>query len=165
FGTGGSSTLGPFVATIARLLLAALVIGIPTFLMGGTLPAAVRSAGRDRVGLLYGCNTLGAVTGTVLSTFYLLERLGNRNTLLIAVGVNLAVGLVGRVASGERRGASGFSQPAVGLTAAVPRVFAAAFIVGFCFLLMELVWYRMLGPLLGGTTFTFGLILAAALFG
>ena len=30
---------------------------------------------------------------------------------------------------------------------------------------MELVWYRMLGPLLGGTVFTFGIILAVALLG
>ena len=37
--------------------------------------------------------------------------------------------------------------------------------VGFAFFLMELVWYRMLGPLLGGSVFTFGLILAVALVG
>jgi spermidine synthase len=37
--------------------------------------------------------------------------------------------------------------------------------VGFVFFLMELVWYRMLGPLLGGTVFTFGIILAVALLG
>jgi predicted membrane-bound spermidine synthase len=42
--------------------------------------------------------------------------------------------------------------------------FAAA-AVGFVFFLMELVWYRMLGPLLGGTVFTFGIILAVALLG
>jgi spermidine synthase len=30
---------------------------------------------------------------------------------------------------------------------------------------MELIWYRMLGPILGGTVFTFGLILAVALLG
>ena len=30
---------------------------------------------------------------------------------------------------------------------------------------MELVWYRMLGPLLGGSSYTFGLILAVALLG
>jgi predicted membrane-bound spermidine synthase len=30
---------------------------------------------------------------------------------------------------------------------------------------MEMVWYRMLGPILGGTTFTFGLILTVALLG
>jgi spermidine synthase len=44
-------------------------------------------------------------------------------------------------------------------------VFTAAAIVGFAFFLMELVWYRMLGPLLGGSSFTFGLILAVALLG
>jgi spermidine synthase len=30
---------------------------------------------------------------------------------------------------------------------------------------MELVWYRMLGPILGGSTYSFGLILVVALFG
>ena len=44
-------------------------------------------------------------------------------------------------------------------------VFAAAAVAGFVFFLMELVWYRMLGPLLGGSTFTFGLILAITLAG
>jgi spermidine synthase len=41
----------------------------------------------------------------------------------------------------------------------------AAAIVGFAFFLMELVAPRMLGPLLGGTVFTFGLVLAVALAG
>ncbi|HSG39894.1 MAG TPA: fused MFS/spermidine synthase, partial [Thermoanaerobaculia bacterium] len=41
----------------------------------------------------------------------------------------------------------------------------AAGLVGFAFLLMELVWYRMLAPLLGGSVYTFGLILAVALLG
>ncbi len=41
----------------------------------------------------------------------------------------------------------------------------ASGVVGFAFFLMELVWYRMLGPLLGGSVFTFGLILAVALVG
>ncbi|PYQ18137.1 MAG: spermidine synthase, partial [Acidobacteria bacterium] len=42
---------------------------------------------------------------------------------------------------------------------------AAAAVVGFAFFLMELVWYRMLSPLLGGTVYTFGLVLAIALAG
>ncbi len=37
--------------------------------------------------------------------------------------------------------------------------------MGFAFFLMELVWYRLLGPLLGGSVFTFGLVLAVALAG
>ena len=44
-------------------------------------------------------------------------------------------------------------------------VYTAAGVVGFAFMLMELVWYRMLAPILGGTTYTFGLILSVALLG
>ncbi|RMH15493.1 MAG: spermidine synthase, partial [Acidobacteria bacterium] len=49
--------------------------------------------------------------------------------------------------------------------APLPAVLAAAALAGFAFLLMELVWYRMLAPLLGGSSYTFGLILAVALLG
>src|SRR5690606_2265730 len=41
----------------------------------------------------------------------------------------------------------------------------AAGISGAVFMLMELVWYRMLAPILGGSSYTFGLILAVALAG
>ena len=52
-----------------------------------------------------------------------------------------------------------------GAPAPAPRLFvlAASGIVGFAFFLLELVWYRMLGPLLGGSSYTFGLILVIAL--
>ncbi len=42
---------------------------------------------------------------------------------------------------------------------------ASAAVSGFVFCLMELVWYRLLTPLLGGTVFSFALILAVALLG
>ncbi|HUJ15154.1 MAG TPA: fused MFS/spermidine synthase [Thermoanaerobaculia bacterium] len=167
FGVGGSVTLGLFLATVLRLILATLVLAAPTLLMGGTLPAASRATGRESIGLLYGANTLGAVTGTVFSTFWMLEHLGNRETLLVAVVLNAIVGvvawMVGRAASGEQPAANSDFRLAA-RRSPLP-VFVAAFIVGFAFLLMELVWYRMLAPLLGGTTFTFGLILAVALLG
>src|SRR5437870_13112427 len=40
---GGTEAMGMSVGTIARLILAALIMGTPTFLMGGTLPAAARA--------------------------------------------------------------------------------------------------------------------------
>ncbi|HEY3055084.1 MAG TPA: fused MFS/spermidine synthase [Thermoanaerobaculia bacterium] len=172
FALGGSIHLGIFVATIVRLLLATLVLGIPTFLMGGTLPAAARAVetsgdqARRHLALLYGANTVGAVAGTLLSTFFMLESLGNRKTLLIAVLLNLLVGITARSLSrlaplDEEERLEAASQPLLPTTIVLP----AAAIFGFTFLLMELVWYRMLAPLLGGTTFTFGLILAIALLG
>ena len=144
-------------------------------------PAAARAVatdddlGRRRIGWLYGVNTLGAVAGCLAATFWLFEAIGTRRTLLAAVAVNIVVSLGAFfMARGAEREAKEDapredepkerSQHAEALT--VRRfVVAAAGIVGFCFFVMEIVWYRMLGPLLGGTVFTFGLILAVALFG
>ncbi|MGK2858372.1 MAG: fused MFS/spermidine synthase [Thermoanaerobaculia bacterium] len=188
FGFGGSFSLGPAVTATVRLLLACVVIGLPTFLMGGTLPAAARAVEtredkrRYRVALLYGLNTFGAVTGVFLATFYALEHIGNRYTLWMAALLNLFVALTALLIS--RSAAAQATEPSVAeaeaseesleprpvsaapLPAAERRfVYVAAGAVGFVFLLMEIVWYRMLAPLLGGTTYTFGLILAMALLG
>lgn len=168
---GGSTTLGTSGATIVRLILAAIVLAIPTFLMGGTLPAAARAVettedeGRRNLAVLYAVNTLGAVAGTLLSTFWLLEHLGNRNTLFAAMVVNIIVGMTALLLATEVPTESAGEEEQ--RQSAVPPVFVltAAATVGFAFLLMELVWYRMLAPLLGGSTFTFGLILAIALLG
>ena len=210
FSLGGQDTLGITGATVVRLLLSTLVIGVPTFLMGGTLPAAARAAtaagdrARVSVGWLYGLNTLGAVIGTLASTFVLLELLGNRATLFAAAAINIVNALlayrlareyrVSRLAEGEeaaepaapaaksqgpasrrkgdakQRGATAPTSPPLAdgdesVSSPSWLLYAIAGLVGFAFLLMEMVWYRMLGPILGGTTFTFGIILAVALAG
>lgn len=172
---GGSLVLGPFWGAVARLGLSSLVLAVPTLLMGGTLPAAARSvasredAGRRSLACLYGINTLGAVTGVLIATFFALEALGNRATLWTACVLNLGIALLALVLS--RKFPAPDDAPAPETAAAAPVAAPAAFVltasalVGFAFLLMELVWYRMLSPLLGGSTFTFGLILAVALLG
>jgi spermidine synthase len=155
-------------------VLTALVLGAPTVLMGGTLPAAARAACRDddprrrRLAVLYGMNTLGAVTGSLLATFLLLEVFGTRATLWSACLVNALVALTAR--SIARRTGPLDTTPSeqsssAASAAPAPFVLAAAAGVGLAFFLMEMVWYRMLGPVLGGSSFTFGLILASALFG
>jgi spermidine synthase len=181
---GGSASLGLVGGTLVRLLLTALVLAGPTVLMGGTLPAVARGVetpddrGRRSLGLLYGINTLGAVAGCVLGTFLLLEVFGSRLTLWLACLVNVLIGMLARVLSrslptpaesgGEPSPESGPSSSGAPHEEAPPPrwlTLSAAAIVGFAFFLMELVWYRMLGPLLGGTIFSFGLILAVALLG
>ena len=101
-GVGGTDSLGTVGGTIVRLALSAVVLGLPTFLMGGTLPATVRAvtrsldAGRRTVGLLYAVNTLGAVTGTVVTVFWALELEGIRTTVWLAALVNLLVAVTAR---------------------------------------------------------------------
>ncbi len=173
---GGTSALGMGGGTVARLLLSALVLLPPTFLMGGTLPAAARAAEQEQdrerrhTALLYGANTLGAVLGAAFTTFVLLEVFGTKLTLWLGCGVNALIGLAARAID---RTLSEVPTAASERSAEEPRVtdrvtwfvLVAAAAVGFVFLLLELAWYRMLAPLLGGSTYTFGLILAVALFG
>ena len=44
---GGTSVLGLLGGTTIRLVLSALVLAVPTFLMGGTLPAAAKAVQAD----------------------------------------------------------------------------------------------------------------------
>ncbi|MET0594251.1 MAG: fused MFS/spermidine synthase [Polyangiaceae bacterium] len=174
---GGSAVLGAPGASVVRLVLTMLVLLGPTLLMGGTLPAAVRAIAtetdlsRRAVGLLYGCNTLGAVAGCVLANFWLLETVGTRRTLWIASGTNFVVAALAFLASRHLR------TPPISVEKSEPHadlhpddapawlVLVGSGVVGFVFFLMELVWYRMLAPILGGTVFMFGIILAVALLG
>ena len=187
-GLGGTAVLGAAGAAVVRLLLTMVVLLGPTFLMGGTLPAVARAVesesdlSRRAIGLLYGCNTLGAVAGCVLANFWLLESFGTRRTLWLAAGFNLAIAALAYLASRWSRPETSTVVPVPG-PAAKPKadapepsdtaapdapmalVLAASGVVGFVFFLMELVWYRMLAPILGGTVFMFGIILAVALLG
>jgi spermidine synthase len=188
-GVGGASVLGDLGATVVRLLLSVLVLGPSTVAMGGTMPAAARAverasdAGRQRMATLYGVNTFGAVVGTMLSNFLLVEVFGNRVTLWLACLVNLLVGVVARAVSRSESSRDAVTPPASDAvaceaSAALPERDApgggarfpwfpkvAAAVAGLAFMLMELVWYRMLGPILGGSAYTFGLILGIALLG
>lgn len=171
---GGTPALGITFGSVVRLALAGLVLSVPTLAMGGTLPAAARAvetdddAGRRSVGLLYGVNTLGAVTGSFLANFFMLEVFGTRKTLWLACLLNLMVAMVARhVARGLATEPAGSQAPEELAEQRAPASFVlgAAAVSGFTFFLMELVWYRMLGPILGGSVFTFGLILTVVLLG
>lgn len=178
--TGGTFALGLGVGTALRVVLAALVLAIPTIAMGGTLAAVTRAvsvesdARRRSLAFLYGTNTIGAVLGAFASTFVLLEVLGTRKTIWVAALINALIALFARSMARKAESAPQTETEKVDATtestpmpAAAPLwfVLVAAGLVGFAFFLMEMTWYRMLGPILGGTVFTFGLILAIALLG
>jgi len=73
------------------------LVGIPSFLMGGTLPALLRALAPDETGvapatgLLYGANTVGAVLGTLATPFVLIPAFGIRGAGLFAAATGLAV--------------------------------------------------------------------------
>lgn len=189
--TGGSQVLGEGGATLIRLLLALPILLPPTFLMGGTFPALARACeetegrARWRSGLLYGVNTLGGVVGSVLATYVLIEAFGQKRTIWLGVCLNAFVVLGGRellvrgavekwpssrLVAPERQGKTkggSVEGPIVPGSNLKQRsvLYGLAFVSGFGFFLFEILAYRLLGPLLGGSVFSLGAILSVALLG
>ncbi len=166
-----------------RFGLAALVLLVPTTLMGGTLPVLTRAfAGPDRaalqpaLGRLYGLNTLGAMLGTALAGFVLIEYVGIRASLWGTALVNVAIGVValalsgaqpgdpGREPAGGRGLGRGPEEPAKGDAI---RILALALLglTAFAALLDEIAWTRVLVMIVGGSTYAFTLVLLTFLLG
>jgi len=174
--------LGSWSLVVLRFGLAALVILLPTLLMGGTLPvlarcvAAARREFQPEVDRLYAWNTLGAATGTLASTYLLMPSLGVRGTIGMACGVNFAIFLV--VAAWASRFpitlAHEVASPAApaALHAKAPSgmgfeklLLLAAFLTGVVALAYEVVWTHVLSFLIGNTVYAFGLMLFTFLCG
>ena len=169
---------------LIRLLGAVVVLLVPAFLMGGTLPILVRGVTRSsaelgvRVSRFYAVNTLGAVTGTLAVGFVLLPALGLRLTVASAAALNVLAGawalLLSRARSlpveasadkSSSRRAIERNSFATPLTVS-PFVLLAAFsLVGASAITYEISWTRLLATTLGSSTYAFTIMLAAFLAG
>lgn len=190
----GAESLGlVFGGRSASFVTCFVVLLLPTILMGGTLPILARFVVTrmerlgGQVGLLYSLNTLGAVAGTFLSGFVLVEWLGVYGSTFLAGAVNLGIagaawGLAarrGRREKAEEGGggpavappsapadegamARGKRTPRTGRAGLAP---SAAFAAGFLSLGSEVLWTRMLTFFLEGFTWTFAAMLTTFLLG
>ena len=77
-----------------------MVILVPTFLMGITLPLAayIYQAGKggvgDSLGTVFAVNTIGGVCGAIAAGFFLIPQLGFQKSLLLLPSINLAAGAI-----------------------------------------------------------------------
>src|SRR5712692_1711525 len=83
---------------LARFALAAIVLLIPTALMGATLPVLAAAVGasqsrRNSITTLYACNLAGAIAGAIAAGFFLLPYFGVRATIWIAAATNVVIGV------------------------------------------------------------------------
>ena len=158
-----------------RAVLAVVLLGPITVLMGGTLTVLVRARVRSdldasgwRIALLYGVNTLGAAAGAFLTDFALVPQLGLLATQSIAVAVNLAAAAGAYVLS-RRSGplVTTSPMPMRGRTAdsvAGVRWAAVALTMSGCAALgVEMLWLRHLSVLLGGFRAVLSLLLTVML--
>jgi len=168
------SKLGPYGLNVFRIALSMLILLLPTFLMGGTLPLLARVIERSRMhaatgtGILYAINTAGAVTGCFVAGFVLLAVAGIRNSLYITAAMNLAIA-VAVIAWRWRGPAVEYPVQAVAATrtwhAEQRFILAVFFVAGFTALGYEVLWTRALLVHLKSSTYAFSLMLSVYLLG
>ena len=156
-----------------RFGIVLLLITPPTVMMGGTLPALISALERtkhtlgQRIALLYGVNSLGAVIGGLLCALWLLPAGGYYTTLYLAAAVNI---LAGVVFVWLDRGTPALTiQPAAPtappLSHAARWFLVPAFLGGFISLAGEMIWIRLLVVVLDSSVQSFAIIVAAYILG
>ncbi len=155
---------------LAWLMVFALV-GLPAFLMGGTLPVLVRALtasaatiGRKGGGL-YAANTFGAIAGALLSSFLFIPSLGIKGTGLAAAAIGLLAALGAVLADRsvapsppEMKETAGFSRDAK--LAIVLYAIAGGVALGY-----EVVWSQAIVQFMSTRAFAFSVVLATYLAG
>ena len=170
--------------SLIRFALSALVLLVPTFLMGATLPIVSSFVSREgklgekRIGLLYTFNTLGAVLGCAAAGLVLFPAIGLAKTQWVAVALNLvaaagAFALTARAARWTPHRADLAAVPS-GSDDAAPApmlrreagvlvgLYAAS---GFVAMLYEVAWSRVLVLVLGSSTYAYTIMLTTFLLG
>lgn len=147
--------------------------------MGSTFPllmAVIRRTGQPTsersFSYLYVANVVGALLGTLISAFILIELLGFQGTLFVAGGLNACLALCAFTMS--FRGV--FSAPPEDANAQRPpngvtlyglpksAILLFLFTTGLVSMGMEVVWIRQFTPYLGNVVYAFAGILAVYLF-
>ncbi|MGC8640562.1 MAG: fused MFS/spermidine synthase, partial [Isosphaeraceae bacterium] len=159
---------------LPRGAVAGMCLLPPTLLLGATLPAISRWVETDPrgvfwLGLLYAGNVAGAVFGCLLAGFYLLRVYDLAMTTYVAVALNVTVALIALALAAVL---VRYEVPAESATKRCARraagtlaVYLTIALSGMSALGAEVVWTRLLSLVLGGTVYTFSLILAVFLIG
>ncbi len=163
--------------TATQVVVALLVLLLPSTLMGATLPTlcafgARRGADFGRLaGTLYALNTLGAVVGVVSAGFVLIGEVGETRTVMLGAALNGAAGL-GALLLARREAAAGSIRPPPdhrvlpSLSPASGRLVLACFALSGCITLAnEVVWARLLALYQGTSVYAFSAMLAVLLAG
>src|SRR5205807_8554196 len=125
---------------------------------------------RDRLqtslGRLYALNTLGAVVGTALAGFFLIERVGIRPSLYATAALNLTLGAAALALARPLDPSPAPPSPTARPPDRTRRVALALLAVtAFASLLDEIAWTRVLVMVVGGSTYAFTLVLLVFLLG
>lgn len=161
----------PALALTLQTLIVFAALFLPTFLLGGTLPAAIQAVddGRGRAvpasGALYAANTVGGILGVLLVPFALLPAFGAARAYALALGTGAVLGGVAWCLSSSRaRREHHAPEETLPARSSAPggqrQLTWFAFASGFSLLGQEVVWMRMLAQVHPSSVHAFAIVLA-----
>ena len=159
----------PQLLALFRVGLAVLALAPATVMMGATLPTLTRHLSRSAelstaFGRLYAANTIGAIAGTALAGYVLIEMLGLSGALAVGAGCSAVAGIAALWLGRAPQVSVSIRTPGPGRGA--PRLaLAVAFISGLTSLGYQVTWTRLLASGTGNTTYVFTTILTTFLIG
>jgi len=163
--------------------LCAILIFIPTFLMGGTFPVIsqlyIRKEAKigKEMGLLYGINTLGGILGAGLTGYFLVGLMGQRETQLLGIITNVVLGLAflkmkeptgetGEIKKEKEKDKDKRKKTEDLENKRVLKFLVwGAFLTGFAGLGYEILWSRALATFTSNSIYSFSSILVIYLIG
>lgn len=169
-----------FLSSLAiNLVLSFLILALPTIAMGATLPALANfiiselDTSGKKLGILYFVNTLGAFTGSLTSSLFLIEHLGLNNLLAASSFVNLIIGFTSIVLyksfykkeSSSIESQRSHSFPPIKLTETTKKILIIYSISGGISLAYEVLFTRLLSQITLNTVYAFAIMLSAFLLG
>jgi len=169
--------LSPAAILVFIFFLGAVLMFIPTFLMGGTFPVIsqlyIRSEEKmgKGIGLLYGIDTFGGILGAGLTGYFLIGLFGQRETQLIGILFNVLIGAwflkmkepqpikIEHKKQTDIPKSPNYSLPLQKF------LILAAFFTGFAGLAFEILWTRALAVFTSNSIYSFSSILVVYLTG
>ncbi len=166
-----------FSVTIPTIIILSVssffIISLPTFLMGAIFPVLVKIYADTTkrighgIGLIYTAISVGGIIGAVSTGAFLIRNLGQIQTQLLAIFINITIGIIVFIIP-EKKGITQYKEDrerqinVCGRASFLPVVAA---VTGFAGLGLEILWLRALSIFLANATYTFIIVIVTYLSG
>ncbi|MFA6472465.1 MAG: fused MFS/spermidine synthase, partial [Candidatus Latescibacterota bacterium] len=168
------------VYNLFTFLGCALLLLLPVTCMGATLPVLSRfyvtkiSRIGTSLGRLYSINTIGGALGSLFCGFWIINFWGIWGSLAFAILLNTGIGLSSFYLGTRKEYRESINpqkdEPSITKKPEYTRIVGVAALVifavsGFCSMAYEVIWTKLLGLIVGPTTYSFTIVLVTFITG
>jgi len=162
-----------FWVNVVNFVLSAIVLLLPTFLIGVVFPTIVKLYYKEinqvggSVSWCYSVDTIGGALGAVISGLFLVWSLGLWKTSLLASAVNILLGVMIFALFKEETARPDRNKKRKKVQNQITEnlVLVFFFFSGFAALVLENAWIRYFDMIFGNSLISFSLVIAAFLLG